>query len=146
MRRKSYASDYFPERLRRGHSSRWGECAVCCGKHLEHAGAGVGVRNGDTVRYGTADAYRAQNHGWGYDVRKSITPAQIALAWVLHQTEWIVPILDTRKLARLWENIGAADVSLSSQELANIRPALDNIEIQGDRYIPGSDAAKWVGI
>ncbi|AYB38193.1 aldo/keto reductase [Brevibacillus laterosporus] len=62
------------------------------------------------------------------------TPAQIALAWVLAQKPWIVPIPGTRKLERLEENLGAANVKLTSEELRNLGDALAKIEISGDRY------------
>lgn len=65
---------------------------------------------------------------------KNATPAQIALAWVLAQKSWIVPIPGTRKLERLEENLGAADVKLTSEELSDLNDALSKIEISGDRY------------
>jgi aryl-alcohol dehydrogenase-like predicted oxidoreductase len=66
--------------------------------------------------------------------RKNATKAQIALAWILAQKSWIVPIPGTRKLARLNENIGAASVELSSDDLREIESALAKIEIHGNRY------------
>jgi len=65
---------------------------------------------------------------------KNATPAQIALAWVLAQKPWIVPIPGTRKLHRLQENLGATNVELSTGELNELDTALANIEISGDRY------------
>lgn len=65
---------------------------------------------------------------------KSATPAQIALAWLLAQKPWIVPIPGTTKLHRLQENIGAADLSLDADELRHIEDALAGITVQGDRY------------
>uniref|UniRef100_I2Q4E2 Putative oxidoreductase, aryl-alcohol dehydrogenase like protein n=1 Tax=Desulfovibrio sp. U5L TaxID=596152 RepID=I2Q4E2_9BACT len=65
---------------------------------------------------------------------KNATPAQIALAWVLAQKPWIVPIPGTRKLTRLEENIGAVDVVLPPDELRALNAALAKIEISGDRY------------
>jgi aryl-alcohol dehydrogenase-like predicted oxidoreductase len=65
---------------------------------------------------------------------KNATPAQIALAWLLAQKPWIVPIPGTTKMTRLVENIGGADVTLSDNELANINKALDKISLQGERY------------
>ena len=65
---------------------------------------------------------------------KNATPAQIALAWLLAQKPWIVPIPGTTKLHRLEENLGAADVSLSPQDLARMRDAASAIEIEGERY------------
>jgi aryl-alcohol dehydrogenase-like predicted oxidoreductase len=66
--------------------------------------------------------------------RKGATPAQIALAWLLAQKPWIVPIPGTRKLHRLVENIGAADVELSADELTEIEDAASKIQVQGGRY------------
>jgi aryl-alcohol dehydrogenase-like predicted oxidoreductase len=66
--------------------------------------------------------------------RKQATPAQIALAWVLAQKPWIVPIPGTTKLHRLEENIGAASVELTPDDLREIERALSNITVQGDRY------------
>ena len=65
---------------------------------------------------------------------KGATPAQIALAWLLAQKPWIVPIPGTTKLHRLEENLGAADVILTSDDLREIDSALSNIAVQGDRY------------
>jgi aryl-alcohol dehydrogenase-like predicted oxidoreductase len=66
--------------------------------------------------------------------RRGATPGQIALSWLLAQKPWIVPIPGTRKLHRLEENIGAADVELSADELAEIEGAASKIEVQGGRY------------
>jgi len=76
---------------------------------------------------------------------KKATPAQIALAWVLAQKPWIVPIPGTRKMNRLEENLGAVNLQLSEQELAALHAELDKIKVSGDRYPAGSDAAKRVG-
>ncbi|RQP05389.1 MAG: aldo/keto reductase [Paracoccus sp. BP8] len=65
---------------------------------------------------------------------KNVTSAQIALAWLLGQRPYIVPIPGTTKLHRLDENIGAATVALSSDEMALIGQSLDAIAVQGDRY------------
>ena len=65
---------------------------------------------------------------------KRITPAQLALAWVLAQKPWIVPIPGTTKLHRLEENIGAVEVDLTAADLAAIEQAVSGIEIKGDRY------------
>ena len=62
------------------------------------------------------------------------TPAQVALAWLLAQKPWIVPIPGTRRLDRLEENIGAADVELTPDDLAEIEGAAATIEVQGTRY------------
>jgi aryl-alcohol dehydrogenase-like predicted oxidoreductase len=66
--------------------------------------------------------------------QKKATPAQIALAWLLAQKPWIVPIPGTTKVARLEENIGAAAVQLTPQELREIESAAANIALQGARY------------
>ena len=69
---------------------------------------------------------------------KDVTPAQIALAWLLAQRSWIVPIPGTTKLHRLEENLGGADVELTRDELTRIEQALGSVEVQGDRYAPAS--------
>lgn len=66
--------------------------------------------------------------------RKNATPAQLALAWLLAQKSWIVPIPGTTKLHRLEENIGAASVELTSDDLREIDDAASQIEVQGARY------------
>src|SRR5262245_22644233 len=66
--------------------------------------------------------------------RKNATPAQIALAWLLAQKPWIVPIPGTRRLERLDENIGAASVELTAGELREIESAASQITVQGARY------------
>jgi aryl-alcohol dehydrogenase-like predicted oxidoreductase len=66
--------------------------------------------------------------------RKQATPAQIALAWLLAQKPWIVPIPGTTKLHRLEENIGAAAVELKLDDLHDIKDAVSKITVQGDRY------------
>lgn len=66
--------------------------------------------------------------------RKNATPAQIALAWLLAQKPWIVPIPGTTKLRRLEENIGATDIELTPQDLREIDGAAANITVQGERY------------
>jgi aryl-alcohol dehydrogenase-like predicted oxidoreductase len=65
--------------------------------------------------------------------RKQATPAQIALAWLLAQKQWIVPIPGTTKLNRLDENLGAADVELTRDDLHEIERAASQINVQGDR-------------
>jgi aryl-alcohol dehydrogenase-like predicted oxidoreductase len=70
----------------------------------------------------------------GIAQRKHATPAQIALAWLLAQKPWIVPIPGTTKAARLAENIGAAAVELTAADLREIEAASARIEIQGARY------------
>jgi aryl-alcohol dehydrogenase-like predicted oxidoreductase len=66
--------------------------------------------------------------------QKGATPAQIALAWLLAQKPWIVPIPGSRRLERLEENIGAVGVELSSDDLQGIETAIAEITIQGARY------------
>ena len=66
--------------------------------------------------------------------QKKATPAQIALAWLLAQKPWIVPIPGTTKLHRLEENLAAADVELSASDLAEIQRAAAEIAIEGERY------------
>ena len=66
--------------------------------------------------------------------RKGATPAQIALAWLLAQKPWIVPIPGTTKLHRLDENLGSASIQLTSDDLQHIGDALSKITIDGDRY------------
>jgi aryl-alcohol dehydrogenase-like predicted oxidoreductase len=66
--------------------------------------------------------------------RKQATPAQIALAWLLAQRPWIVPIPGTTKLHRLEENIGAASVELTADDLREIEAAASEIKVEGARY------------
>jgi aryl-alcohol dehydrogenase-like predicted oxidoreductase len=66
--------------------------------------------------------------------QKGATPAQIALAWLLAQKTWIVPIPGSRKLERLDENIGALAVELKPDDLREIKSAISKITVQGDRY------------
>lgn len=66
--------------------------------------------------------------------RKKATPAQIALAWLLAQKPWIVPIPGTRKLERLDENLGAVEVELTPDDLRDIEAAASRITVQGARY------------
>jgi aryl-alcohol dehydrogenase-like predicted oxidoreductase len=72
---------------------------------------------------------------------KKSTQAQIAIAWLLAQKPWIVPIPGTTKLQRLQENVGAAAVELTAEDLLQIGDALAQITVQGDRY-PASLAAR----
>ena len=66
--------------------------------------------------------------------QKNATPAQIALAWLLAQKPWIVPIPGSRKLERLDENLGAANVELTADDLSQIDNAMSQIKVVGDRY------------
>ena len=68
-----------------------------------------------------------------FATRKQATPAQIALAWLLAQKPWIVPIPGTRRLDRIKENCEAADVVLTSEDLAGIETAASLISVQGAR-------------
>jgi aryl-alcohol dehydrogenase-like predicted oxidoreductase len=69
---------------------------------------------------------------------KHVTPAQLALAWVLAQKPWIVPIPGTTKLHRLEENLGGNDVRLSGEELREIDAAASQVTVQGARYSEGA--------
>jgi aryl-alcohol dehydrogenase-like predicted oxidoreductase len=66
--------------------------------------------------------------------RRNATTAQIALAWLLAQKPWIVPIPGTTKLHRLTENLGAASIALSNDELNEIQEVASKIQVQGNRY------------
>ncbi|NDU93142.1 MAG: aldo/keto reductase, partial [Ferrovum sp.] len=66
--------------------------------------------------------------------RKQTTLAQIALAWLLAQKPWIVPIPGTKKLERLEENLGAANVELTAVDLGDIKRAVSKVTVQGARY------------
>jgi aryl-alcohol dehydrogenase-like predicted oxidoreductase len=66
--------------------------------------------------------------------RKQATQAQIALAWLLAQKPWILPIPGTTKVHRLEENIGAAALELSEEDLRGINDAVSKITVEGERY------------
>ncbi len=66
--------------------------------------------------------------------RNHATPAQVALAWILAQHPWIVPIPGTTKLHRLQENTAAADIEPAPADLAEITAAADQVDLTGDRY------------
>jgi aryl-alcohol dehydrogenase-like predicted oxidoreductase len=66
--------------------------------------------------------------------KRKVTPAQLALAWLLAKKPWIVPIPGTTKLHRLEENLGAANVDLTPEDLRAIESASSNIRIEGARY------------
>ena len=66
--------------------------------------------------------------------QKNATPAQIALAWILAQKPWIVPIPGTTKLNRLEENIGAVSIELTADDLREIENTVSKIKIEGERY------------
>ena len=72
--------------------------------------------------------------------QKGATTAQVALAWLLAQRPYIVPIPGTTKLHRLEENIGAADLRLSDEDLREIREAAQHIQAEGNRYAPAQMA------
>jgi aryl-alcohol dehydrogenase-like predicted oxidoreductase len=92
----------------------------------------------NTVPRFTADARKANQAVvdllGAIAAKKNATPAQIALAWLLAQKPWIVPIPGTRKLERLDENLGAADVELTADDLREIDEAASKIDVQGARY------------
>lgn len=67
-------------------------------------------------------------------LQKAATPAQIALAWLLAEKPWIVPIPGSRKIERLEENIGSAAIQLTSDDLSQIDHAMSQIKVVGDRY------------
>ncbi|VTU45407.1 General stress protein 69 (plasmid) [Variovorax sp. SRS16] len=79
----------------------------------------------------------------GIAARKQVTPAQLALAWLLAQKPWIVPIPGTTKLHRLEENAGAASVALSPEDLKEVEAAVSSVPVQGARY--SADRQKLVG-
>lgn len=66
--------------------------------------------------------------------RKGATTAQVALAWLLAQHPWIVPIPGTTKVHRLQENSGAVDIELAPEDLEEITAAADRVDVQGERY------------
>jgi aryl-alcohol dehydrogenase-like predicted oxidoreductase len=66
--------------------------------------------------------------------KKNATTGQIALAWLLAQKPWIIPIPGTTKLKRLEENMGAASIKLTSEDLREIQNAVSKITVHGDRY------------
>ena len=70
----------------------------------------------------------------GFAERKKATPAQVALAWLLAQKPWIAPIPGTTKRHRLEENLGAATIQLSAEDLREIDRAASQIEVHGARY------------
>ncbi len=72
--------------------------------------------------------------------RKGVTLAQVALAWVLARKPWIVPIPGTRKIERLHENLGGADVQLTLEDMAELTQISDEIKILGDRYPAAQEA------
>ena len=66
--------------------------------------------------------------------RKNATVGQVALAWLLAQKPWIVPIPGTRRLQRLDENLGSADLNLTPEDMAELGSASASVQVQGDRY------------
>lgn len=66
--------------------------------------------------------------------KKGVTPAQVAISWILYQKPWIVPIPGSRSLKHLEDNIAAANVTYTQEEMAEINATLDTIVIQGNRY------------
>ena len=69
-----------------------------------------------------------------FAARRRVTPAQVALAWLLAQRAWIVPIPGTTKTHRLQENLGSVDVELTAEDLGEIERAASRIEVHGARY------------
>ncbi|MFZ1040444.1 MAG: aldo/keto reductase [Anaerolineales bacterium] len=80
----------------------------------------------------------------GIAARKHATMAQLALAWLLAQQPWIVPIPGTTKLARLQENLGATEVELTADDLREIGDAISKITVEGDRY--PEELERWTGL
>lgn len=76
----------------------------------------------------------------GLAIEKNITPSQVAIAWLLYQKPWIVPIPGSRSLRHLEDNLAAANVSFTQEELKRIDEVLDSIHIQGDRYNANNQA------
>src|SRR6478609_2695679 len=74
------------------------------------------------------------DHVAGLATTKGTTPGQVALAWLLAQQPWIVPIPGTRRLTRLRENLGAADVALTADDLADLDAVASRVGVSGDRY------------
>lgn len=74
--------------------------------------------------------------------RKNVTSAQLALAWILAQKPWIVPIPGTTNPQRLMENIGAVSVTFTTEELSALNQAAARLDIKGDRYV--ESVAKWI--
>jgi aryl-alcohol dehydrogenase-like predicted oxidoreductase len=79
----------------------------------------------------------------GIAKRMNVTPAQLALGWLLAQKPWIVPIPGTTKLHRLEENVGAAAITLSQDTLKEVEAAVASVPVQGARY--SADRQKLVG-
>ncbi|ALN83714.1 aldo/keto reductase family protein [Lysobacter capsici] len=71
---------------------------------------------------------------------KGATPAQIALAWLLAQKPWIVPIPGTTKIHRLEENLAADALALSDTDISQIDHAVEKVKVKGDRYPPALQA------
>ena len=71
-----------------------------------------------------------------------MTTAQVALAWLLAQNEWIVPIPGTTKIHRLQENFAALDIELTSEDLEEITATADRVDVQGERY--PAQMQRWI--
>ena len=91
-----------------------------------------------------AGQHGARGSGQDLGARKSVSPAQLALAWLLAQKPWIVPIPGTTNVAHLEENVAAASISFSSAELKELNTALAAIPIRGARLSPPVLAATGV--
>ena len=107
------------------------------GKLKREAFSTQDVRSG-MPRFSSAEALRANQELLDFlqaqAVKKGCTMAQLALAWILAERPWIVPIPGTTKLSRLEENIGAARVEFTAGELGELNAMLDQIQIHGARY------------
>ena len=76
----------------------------------------------------------------GLAIEKNITPSQVAIAWLLYQKPWIVPIPGSRSLRHLEDNLATTNVYFTQEELKRIDEVLDSIHIQGDRYNANNQA------
>lgn len=74
---------------------------------------------------------------------RGATPGQIALAWLLAQKPWIVPIPGTTKLHRLEENIGAAELNLSASDVQELEAAASKLDVKGERYPEAMEAMSY---
>ena len=88
--------------------------------------------------------YRIVNVLQRYGRERGMTSAQLALGWLLQKAPWIVPIPGTKRVERIEENIGSAEIRFTAEELADIRRHLDSIEIIGGRY--PEDQEKMTGL
>ena len=114
--------------------------AECFGRKDKHYAGIVVTNGGGSSRTGLYADYTDEQNQALVDLirtiasRKQTTPARVALAWLLAQKPWIVPIPGTTKRHRLEENVGAAEVELTPDDLGEIESAASKITIQGARY------------